>query len=260
MQQDMSELRTQISELVAKVDRLQDVGNVSRGHDQASRNTSEGSQDTSEGRAFAPSKSQNRGRISAQLQDIGPTRSAFAFDVANKPIQTMGIEHSRLDVNSAATVYDAQPDHYTYPEGTKRVVDPLLTISMGETYHAIEVYKESLDPVYPFVSLTELVDLVPQIYEHLQHAQGSLDHQKNSTRCCLVDNYDVQILKLVIAAALVFEGLGRSKLGQLLFDSAELTRSTRSDAAEVEVKRLKAHTLMVHITHFTPQRKVGKLS
>lgn len=182
---------------------------------------------------------------------VGRTSSAYSFHVANSTLQSMGIradEHdSRLDSTLPSRRQSVEPP--TQVEEDQSTPDALLTLDLSEIYRHLEVYREELMPIYPFINIDEIISRVPQIHEYLQRtpARISLDKGRQHDPSA-IDHADGNIIKLMVASALVLEGGGQSMLGQELVDNVEatLTRSVRK--VEIGLKELQILTMTVCTT------------
>jgi hypothetical protein len=234
----------QVNELANIIQQLQNRDYRSITPDQADGGLSLDALGGNKSYVAVPRRGQSRATTSTQPRYIGPTSSAFNFSVANNTLQMMGMQDNQPHIADTALT-SPMSSHCASPRLQHHAIDPLLSISKSETYHAVETYRDSIDYLYPFIPFHELTESLDQIYEHLQHTQGSPADDEASGQCCLVDYKDVQMLKLIVATALVFEGLGKSETGQLLFDSVESTLSTSVKTVEVDLKVLRALTITV---------------
>lgn len=191
----------------------------------------------------------NAPRLTAptQPQFIGPTSSAYNFNVANNTLKMMGIQPQGSNITS--NVETAIPSRNNSPEllGPSEfpATDLLLSMEIEEIYSLLEIYREELDPVYPFIALDETVISVPLIYEHLQQRHMSSPIGRADSRCCGVNSQDVKVLKLMVSSALVLKNHGESNFAHRLVESVDNGLSTGIRGVEVDLQGLRIFTLMV---------------
>ncbi|KAL2068427.1 hypothetical protein VTL71DRAFT_16525 [Oculimacula yallundae] len=181
-----------------------------------------------------------------QPRFIGPTSTDFNFQVANNTLKMMGIQNEIEDsscVPSTTASRDPTPEPTSLVEASNN--DPLCSIELDEIHRLLELYEQEIHPVYPFVPLQEIVQLVPSVYEHLKHQNENTARLGGNptNQCCTIMTYDVQALKLVVSCALVTEGRGRSYSSQVLVNSVDSILSTNLRAVKIDVQELRVFTL-----------------
>jgi hypothetical protein len=235
----VSDLRSKLQNLSASV---KDIGRVQRETNGPLSTDAEKAQHT----ISSPASSCRKGKTHTQPQFIGPTNSNYNFNMANNTLKQMGIPPNEPDLSEMAD--SALPSRYQSPEPYTRdkkcAQDPLLTIETQEIYHAIEVYKEDIHPIYPFLLLEETRKTLPAVLNYLGRGTdldtGGRDHRDNS-----VGQKDVKILKMIVASVLVLQGGGNSMLAQRLVDSVECASSTSPRLVEIDVQELQVLTMIV---------------
>jgi hypothetical protein len=155
----------------------------------------------------------------------GPTSSAFNFDVAKSSLQTMGITQPEDGLNDGAATQDASP--MGSPPNLPRQLpapithptkDPLWTIGREETIRLIRLYDEEMGIMYPMLDIERVVRQTNLLYNFMEAAvRTGLAAQHLPGADGLGDD-DTNILKMILATALVTEGSGQSELGQRLFE------------------------------------------
>ncbi|KAH8597525.1 fungal-specific transcription factor domain-containing protein [Bisporella sp. PMI_857] len=202
--------------------------------------------------SVSPSKAkQSHGHIESQRSSeptrpkfVGPTSAAFGFGVANSTLQRIGVPIAELvnspTLNSAVASRQGSPDEV--PNAAENHVDPLCAMNLTDIYRLINVYKEEINPIYPFMPIHDIIQKAPHTYENYL-AFSSLS--SSSSRRMSDDNEkEVRILKTIMASALVVEGQGESRIGQKLAESAENSHGRSVREVEVDIKELQILTLM----------------
>lgn len=236
LEDEMFLLREQVDEIAASLRRMQKTNQHFNGSLETQKEVSHSSMQTSLDHIRRP--------VSAKPRFVGPTSSDYNFSMANNALQTMGIQTDEPDWEFNAE--SAGPSRCPSPGIPRQEVssrsDPLLSVGMEESYRALEVYKEELSQVYPFIPVEKICQLVPSIFEYLQLGSsfiGMIDQNRE------VDKEDVNILKMIVASALILEGRGKSRISQILVDSIgpQLTTSLRE--VNFDLKELQVLTMTV---------------
>jgi hypothetical protein len=147
----------------------------------------------------------------------GPTSSAYGFDVANSTLQTMGItqepplDGSGIPSDRTAT---ASPQSIIPTHPSK---DPLWSISRDEAIRLCRVYEEEIGIMYPLFEIIGIIEHVNLLWTFLEAASRSGIRQMAGADS--IDDDDTNLMKMILAAALILEGNGQSDLGQRLFES-----------------------------------------
>jgi hypothetical protein len=102
--------------------------------------------------------------------------------------------------------------------------------------------------VYPFIQMKVIVELVPAVYKHLQGDANGVICGANNLTPQPFDDKDIQIIKIMVATALVLEQGRNDKLGQQLIDTAESAFRWRARDVQVDLKGLQILTLMVFLS------------
>ncbi|KAE9372603.1 hypothetical protein N431DRAFT_439683 [Stipitochalara longipes BDJ] len=244
LEANLNMLQEQVNQLSATLKQVQ--GNVYTRNSAADTNV--GRSVDAQGSSPATKQKPSTGRRLTEATKphfVGHTSSAYSFHVANSTLQSMGIradEHdSRLDSTLPSRRQSVEPPLTV--EEDKPTPDALLTLNLGEIYRTLEVYREELDPIYPFINYEIIIARVPQIYEYLQRALPQTSSEKSQHDPFSIDRTDGNIIKLMVASALVLESGGQSMLGQELVDNVEapLTNSVRK--VEIGLRELQILTM-----------------
>ncbi|KAJ1716339.1 C6 transcription factor [Aspergillus flavus] len=157
-----------------------------------------------------------------ELTFQGPTTSAFSFDLAKSSLQRRGI----VERNDAGEDGDLtqEPSPMPSPSPTQvlhtRQGDPLWTIGKDEALRLCRVYEEEMGIMYPVLDLQELLNQVEILYGQVETegwSEASVQHNGHMK----VDDYDVHILRLVLACAITAEASGNSDLAMRLFEDVQ---------------------------------------
>jgi hypothetical protein len=147
----------------------------------------------------------------------GPTSSAYGFDVANSTLQTMGItpasamDEDGMQNDRTAT---ASPLDFISPHPSK---DPLWSISRQEAIRLCRLYEEEIGIMYPLFDFEAIVGHVNRLWSFLEAAsRAGIGHMPGADA---IDDDNTNLVKVILAAALIVEGNGKSDLGKKLFDS-----------------------------------------
>lgn len=147
----------------------------------------------------------------------GPTSSAYSFDVANSTLQTMGITQvSAIDENGMPNdrMATASPLGIVSPHPSK---DPLWLISRKEAIRLCGVYEEEIGIMYPLLDVEAILEHVNRLWTFLEAAlRSGFGHMPGADA---IDDDDTNLVKMILAAALIVEGNGQSDLGQRIFES-----------------------------------------
>jgi hypothetical protein len=181
-----------------------------------------------------------------QAQFIGPTSSAFGFSIAHSTLNSMGLQVDLPD-GDAPMDDSALPTRSNTPEfqrGHSRSSDILCSIPIPEILRLLQVYKDEVGAVYPFIDVADYVGQAHVLHRSLRDApnHSPLD---NGNQISTVDNKDVRLLKMMVAIALVLEGLGQSTLGQELADSVAFAIGRSAREVDIDFKELQILTISV---------------
>lgn len=196
----------------------------------------------------ASSPSQAHG---SQPRFQGPTSSAFSFDVARSSLQTMGITAPEMQEDGGYN------DDEMTPRGSPRQLqapiasmtvhpnkDPLWKIGKEEAIRLCHVYEEEMGIMYPIIDMEKIITQANILFTFTEAAaRTGLMNGAMSGPDRLANN-DVNILKMVLAIALIVEGGGQSDLGTMLYESCREAFEGRL-SGPVEIKGLILLVLVV---------------
>ncbi|KAJ5593922.1 uncharacterized protein N7459_000130 [Penicillium hispanicum] len=122
--------------------------------------------------------------------------------------------------------------------------DPLKDLGLEETLRLVQVYEDTVGIMYPCVDLASLRTYVVEHYD----SHHSTDQTSKSTSGTSDQDWfharDIQLLKILIATALLVESHGRSERAAQLADSVEDRFASRLKVAQVDMKEILILTLL----------------
>lgn len=120
--------------------------------------------------------------------------------------------------------------------------DPLGCLGSAEALRLVDVYENTVGLMYPCVDLESVRTYIADYFRDKDGVESSLpatlDQEWFFAR-------DVEVLKILLATALLAESHGRSERAALLADSVEDRFATRLKVPEVDMKELLILTLLV---------------
>jgi len=142
----------------------------------------------------------------------GPTSVEFNLGVAKSSLQTMGIAPTE-DPSTVVTT-DVTPSGSPAPEATLHPTkDPIWHISREEALRLVQLYEDEMHEMYPVVSLPYIRAHISSLYTYMEAALRNGFVQPRMPGSDSIDDDDTNILKLILATAMVLEGSGKSHLG-----------------------------------------------
>lgn len=186
------------------------------------------SQFPSHGPVPPPSPNAARPKSGSQGQPSfrGPTSAEFGFEVATSSLQTMGItsQHEQLeDGNGAAGFGTAEASPAVSPPRRQIVdswhtdKDPIWKISQEEVLRLCDVYEDEMGLMYPVLDMVKIKTYAGKLYRFMEAAHRTGLMQQGFHGADSIDDEDTNILKLVLATAMIVEGAGQSELGRKMF-------------------------------------------
>ncbi|KAK4957764.1 hypothetical protein LTR66_013252 [Elasticomyces elasticus] len=181
---------------------------------------------------------------------MGPTSSAFTFGVAKSSLRRMGIQSDPDPVDNGPGSYLTTPTRTPAPShDVLHTWDPLHTIPRAEAIRLIETYEEESGSIYPFLDIELLTKSAHCFYDGTNDVRESLSARGSRLENTLSGGVN-DILKLVIAIALIIEGRGPTSLSTKLLDSVESGFDGRPCGPSVDMLEIQAWTLMTDFTSY----------
>jgi hypothetical protein len=145
----------------------------------------------------------------------GPTSMEFNLGVANSHLENMGIapSSSENDVlreeSPVANAISPIPLHATK--------DPIWHLDRNEALRLVRVYQDDMHMMYPLVSIPELVEYANKLFNFMEAAQRTGLMMRDFPGADAIDDEETNVLKIVMATAMVVEGSGKSDLGRAMY-------------------------------------------
>jgi hypothetical protein len=152
-----------------------------------------------------------------QLAFVGRTKPAFSFDVARTSMKEMGLSNDTPAFSSPAS---PEPESRGDQTGSLSASDPLPALSKDELLTSIAVFREEVDPVYPFVDVDGLIRQVEDLSVVTESTRGMTEtfhpnaYEAYSPR-------ETMVLRVVVAIGQVIQLLGPNDVSQQLVESVE---------------------------------------
>lgn len=128
--------------------------------------------------------------------------------------------------------------------------DPLRGLGLEEILRLVQVYEDTVGIMYPCVDLASVRTYVVE-FHHTYHP--AIDRTSGPTPAPSDQDWfharDIQVLKILLATALLVESHGRSERAAQLADSVEDRFASRLKIAEVDMKETLILTLLVSPFH-----------
>lgn len=174
----------------------------------------------------------------------GPTSAAFNIGVAKSSLQTMGItgpedtaddgaqtnevtpigspRMGTVQHSSGAGAYSA-PGNYQKAHMAHATKDPIWMLTKEETLRLVNVYQDEMGLMYPMLDIEKLLSHANMLFTFVEAANRSGLMQIALPGADSINDDQTNILKLVLACALVLEASGKSDLGKRLFEYVKPT-------------------------------------
>ena len=187
----------------------------------------------------------------------GPTSSAFSFNVARSSLQTMGIAAPEMPedggYNEDEMTLRGSPAQIPAP--TASMVppnkDPLWKIGKEEAIRLCHVYQEEMGIMYPIIDMEQIIVQANMLFTFTEAAARTGLMNRAMSGPDRLANNDVNILKMVLATALIVEGEGQSDLGRMLYESCREAFEGRL-TGPVEIEGLILLVLVVWLPNSSP--------
>jgi hypothetical protein len=179
---------------------------------------------------------------------LGPTSAEYGIGIAKSTLEDEGLQiQSSQDQGHDDETEASQSSastRYGTPTLVNRTVAPRgLVAALGkeEVLRLIEVYRGASGAVYPCVDIDGIRNYVVQFF----YSQRAISEDYGQSEVFAVFDRDFEILKIILAISLVFEGRGQHAIGDQLMDSVGDTMGLRFKVYEVDTKELLIFFLMV---------------
>lgn len=130
----------------------------------------------------------------------------------------MGIVPSGQGAEGEGTTADASPAGSPHPEVRYHATkDPIWTVSREEASRLLQVYEDEMHELYPVVSIAHLSAHITSLYKFMDAARRNGLTLSDAPGADAIEDEDTNMLKIVLAIAMVVEGSGRSEPGERIF-------------------------------------------
>ena len=227
MNAHIQSLQEQVDDLYANLNALHNRQDIGIPQEQ-------GYDDFSQRRSLGPSTSQlsfqNPSSLSQNRSNIphfrGPTSSAYNFDVAKTSLQTMGISAPEVEVVEGELAPNAGQAQISVEGHTQKAQtalelskEPLWMLGREEAIRLCRAYDEEMGMMYPILDIERTIKKARMLFTFIESAArtGLMERMMDASDTFYDD--ETNILKMVLATALMVQGNGESHLGRRLFDS-----------------------------------------
>lgn len=179
---------------------------------------------------------------------VGPTSAEFGLGRQRGPLhehghdaETVGDEEQEGTPLYSVTETPAPSD----PAAISVTEDPLRVLGLEETLRLVQVYEDTVGIMYPCVDLASLRTYVVEYYHsNTSHSYRATNPVPESDQDWFHAR-DIQVLKILLATALLVESHGQSERAAQLADSVEDRFASRLKIAQVDMKETLILTLLV---------------
>ncbi|PVH71446.1 hypothetical protein DL98DRAFT_660644 [Cadophora sp. DSE1049] len=195
-------------------------------------------------------------------QFVGPTRSAFSFNIAQTALDHLGISTDQhMPTNQSSNTSSREPTPGPLPEDIRlrqgSESDCLLRFSEAEIARLIGVYQDEVISCHPIVD-TELLTLrLPQILELARHPH------RQEVLVPRFDSRDIHMLRIVVATSITTEPEGKNEVCTRLIAAVEQSAGIISSTSEVELKDVQIMAMLsIYFCHIEEElfawRAIGR--
>ena len=198
---------------------------------------------------------------------VGPTSAEFGLTRPQRSLSHQACDCAAIDDRGEDLDLSTAPSPAPSERGENTPLEhPLRSLSADETLRLVQVYEDTVGVMYPCVDLDGVRAYVLEFYRSHDSntASSSLLLTQTTSDQDWFSARDVQVLKILLATALLVESHGRSERAAQLADSVEDRFATRLKIAEVDMKEILILTLLVCISnlslfypHGAPTQKKG---
>ena len=170
------------------------------------------------------SPSQPRG---SHPQFQGPTSSAFNLDVAKSSLQTMGITQPEApddmvsgDIDPALGAASGQHQAPVAAMVSVPHKDPLWQLSKDDALRLCKIYDEDIGMMYPVLDVGKTFNHANMLFSFIEAAARTGLMERAGFGVDSLEGNDINILKMILASALMADGGGQSELGRAIYESS----------------------------------------
>jgi hypothetical protein len=155
-------------------------------------------------------------------QFLGPTSSAYGFDVAKSSLQTMGInqdpssdEGAIFEDGALTPALAGVNQDLTLHPGK----DPIWSIDRASAIRLARVYEEECGLLYPLFDIEYIVKHINLLYTYIEAALRTGFTQMHLPGAQSIEDDDTNLTKIVLAIGLVLEGDGKNETADAIYES-----------------------------------------
>ena len=178
---------------------------------------------------------------------VGPTSAEFGLRRERPLSQNPGVDNE-ADEDLPLSTPTRSP---TPEEGTASHAGKGFRLGLDDALRLVQVYEDLVGVMYPCVDIDSVRAYVHEYYR--SHDTIFNDATDSLDKGLAVQDWffarDIQVLKLILATALLAESHGRSEAAAQLADSVEDRFASRFKVAEVDMKEILIMTLLVCEIH-----------
>ncbi|KAH8809356.1 hypothetical protein F5884DRAFT_402627 [Xylogone sp. PMI_703] len=154
----------------------------------------------------------------------GPTSFGFAFDIARKNLQAIGLNITEPEPGSAKESLNGYKDIRCPSSNLTLIkkmcmIDPLWNIDKLEIHSLLEHFENGPASLYPVVDVNHLRVKADELHSAMALAKSYENAAVMLSAAEAMFDTQTKILKLVLAVSLTIQACGMSELAQRLFDS-----------------------------------------
>ena len=99
--------------------------------------------------------------------------------------------------------------------------DPIWSISQEEAQRLCYVYEDEMGLMYPILDIEQVIAYTDNLYRFMDAMRRQGLFRGDQPGADKIDDDDANILKMVIACAMMTEGSGQSEIGQRIFENVQ---------------------------------------
>lgn len=181
----------------------------------------------------------------------GPASNAFNLGVAKSSLKTMGItgegEEDGIITMDATPMGSPPLANLILPKMLHADKDPIWSISKQEALGLIHSWQEEMGVMYPIIDINHVTNHAEMLFSFVEAAARQGLMQGAFPGADAIEDDTTNILKLILAIALIVRGTGKDPLGDRFFKSVHKVVE-RSLLEPVDVRSINLLTLTVGFT------------
>ena len=183
---------------------------------------------------------------------VGPTSAEFGLTRSQRSLSHQADDCAAIDDRAEGLDLSTTAPSPAPSGGENAPLgNPLISLGADETLRLVQVYEDTVGVMYPCIDLDEVRAYVLEFYRSHDSTVAALSVLSTQTASDQdwFSARDVQVLKILLATALLVESHGRSERAAQLADSVEDRFASRLKIAEVDMKEILILTLLVCISN-----------